>query len=311
MFKKIISSLETLASNTKEKDFSELVPDFLIYAQYDLELSGETIQKYRHSLRVFTLTVGDFPVEQLTLDHFTSLKERLRRRGVSNVYAASIVYAVKSFLKYCGEIKRLKCPNPAEIKVPKRKRREVIFLTTEEVERFISVINTNTKEGLRFRAIVETLLGTGARISEALAINRADINFETAEVKVIGKGNKERTLFFSERSLVWVKKYLEARRDKLEPLFITFNTAGKPRRLRRDDMWRYFKAHRIKSGINKKLTPHILRHTVATNLLFNGCPIGHIKEILGHDRLDTTCRYYLGVDKQQAKKAHGQYLSFD
>lgn len=309
MLKNIFKSLETLSSNKEKKVVSELVPEFLNYAKYDLELSDETVQKYRQSLRVFTLTVGDFEVGQLTLDHFTALKERLRRRGVSNVYAASIVYAVKSFLRYCGDIKKIECPNPAEIKVPKRKRREVIYLTNEEVERFIAVINTSTREGLRFRALVELLLGTGARISESLAINRQDINFDTAEAKTIGKGNKERTLFFSERSLMWIRRYLENRKDKHEALFITFNTP-KPKRLRRDDMWRYFKHYRILSGINKKLTPHILRHTMATNLLFNGCPIGHIKEILGHDRLDTTCRYYLGVDKQQAKKAHSQYLNF-
>jgi len=311
MLRKIIQSLETLASNTEEKTLNQLIPDFLSYAKYDLELSDETIQKYRHSLRVFILTIGDFPLKKLTQDHFISLKERLRRRGVGNSYVAGIIYAIKSFLKYCGEVKKLKCPNPAEIRIPKRKRRDVIFLTKKEIEKFISVIDTGNKEGLRFRTIVEVLLGTGARISEALAIDRSNIDFDKKEVKIIGKGNKERTLFFSERSLFWIKKYLECRKDKQEPLFITLHTPNKPRRLKRDDMWRYFKHHRILSGINKKITPHILRHTMATTLLFNGCPISHIKELLGHDRLDTTCRYYLGVDKEQAKKAHEKYLNFD
>jgi integrase/recombinase XerD len=81
-------------------------------------------------------------------------------------------------------------------------------------------------------------------------------------------------------------------------------------RLNRDDIWRFFKSHRLKAKIHKKLTPHILRHTVATNLVFNGCPIVHVKEILGHERLDTTCKYYLGVDKEQAKKAHRQFLNY-
>jgi integrase/recombinase XerD len=69
-----------------------------------------------------------------------------------------------------------------------------------------------------------------------------------------------------------------------------------------------FQTAQGKSKDQKKLTPHILRHTVATNLVFNGCPIVHVKEILGHERLDTTCRYYLGVDKELAKRAHDQYL---
>jgi integrase/recombinase XerD len=81
-------------------------------------------------------------------------------------------------------------------------------------------------------------------------------------------------------------------------------------RLDRNDIWRFFDRHRKLAKINKKLTPHILRHTVATNLVFNGCPIVHVKEILGHERLDTTCKYYLGVDKEKAKQAHKQFLNF-
>jgi integrase/recombinase XerD len=73
-------------------------------------------------------------------------------------------------------------------------------------------------------------------------------------------------------------------------------------------MWRFFKRHREKAKITKRPTPHILRHTVATNLVFNGCPIVHVKEIPGHERLDTACKYCLGIDKESAKKAHREYL---
>jgi site-specific recombinase XerD len=72
-----------------------------------------------------------------------------------------------------------------------------------------------------------------------------------------------------------------------------------------------FARYRIKAGLTKKVSSHILRHTMATTLLFNGCPIGHIKELLGHERLDTTCRYYLGLDTRAAKAAHQQFLRYD
>ena len=104
-----------------------------------------------------------------------------------------------------------------------------------------------------------------------------------------------------------LRRYLEKREDTHEAVFITKRPFA---RLKRDDIWRFFKRYRDLAKIDKKLTPHILRHTVATNLVFNGCPIVHVKEILGHERLDTTCKYYLGVDKEQARKAHRQYLSF-
>lgn len=161
-------------------------------------------------------------------------------------------------------------------------------------------------DGLRFRVLVEVLLGSGMRISEALSLNRNSIDYDKGEAKIIGKGNKERTVFFNQRSMDWVKRYLSLRTDNEPPLFITqYKT-----RLSKVDVPGYFKRYVKKSGITKKLTPHILRHTMATNLLFNGCPISHVKEILGHDRLETTCRYYLGLDKTKAKEAHGRFLNY-
>ena len=96
------------------------------------------------------------------------------------------------------------------------------------------------------------------------------------------------------------------RDDQEAPLFITKGM----QRLNRADISKTFKGYARKSGVNKKITPHILRHTTGTNLLFNGCPIGHIKEILGHERLETTCRYYLGLDRSKAKEAHGKFLNY-
>jgi len=101
-------------------------------------------------------------------------------------------------------------------------------------------------------------------------------------------------------------RYLENRKDEELPLFITHKLT----RMRNVDISRVFMQYRKKSGVNKKITPHILRHTTATTLLFNGCPISHVKEILGHERLETTCKYYLGVDKRLAKEAHGKYLNY-
>src|SRR5260370_39547050 len=86
---------------------------------------------------------------------------------------------------------------------------------------------------------------------------------------------------------------------------------GGKARLKRVDIWRPFTRYRKLGGINKPVTPHLLRHTAATQLLFNGCPVGHIKEILGHVRLETTCRYYLGLDHRAAKKAHQRYLVYE
>lgn len=286
---------------------SALIEGFLEYARYELNFSPRTIFKYKESLGWFIRDIGDKDIGDLTVQDFVRLKKLMMERGVGRARIASVVFATKSFLAYCRTFLKLPALDPKQIRPPKIVRREVIFLNKEEIEAFLDTIGTGTLKELRFRAIVETILGTGMRISEVLSLNRKDVKWEKKEAKIIGKGNKERTVFFTNRALDWIRRYLERRQDSYEAIFIT---NGNPRRLTPGDIWRFFKRHREKAGITKKLTPHILRHTVATNLVFNGCPIVHVKEILGHERLDTTCKYYLGVDKELAKKAHQQYLNF-
>jgi len=105
----------------------------------------------------------------------------------------------------------------------------------------------------------------------------------------------------------WLRGYLNVRADDHPALFVT--ETGRSR-LKRPDIWRFFRRFGKASGIKKRIIPHLLRHMTATQLLFNGCPIGHIKDILGHERLETTCRYYLGLDQRAAKTAHEKFLQY-
>ena len=297
---------------------SQLVPEFIRHGQVELSMSPETLKKYQECLDWVVRHIGDLEVTILDSGHITLLKQKLMERGVGQARIANMVFALKSFLRFCKNDRQLNVLDHKQIKSPKRERREVEYLTTDEVKQFVDSIKIETRwhnskkgrfiniEGLRFRTLVEVLLGTGMRISEALSLDRNSINFETKEAKIIGKGNKQRTVFFTNRALYWVKTYLDLRQDSEQALFITQRLT----RISRCDVSGLFRRYSSKSGISKKITPHILRHTTATTLLFNGCPIGHIKDILGHDKLETTCRYYLGLDKRQAKQAHGTFLNF-
>jgi integrase/recombinase XerD len=241
-----------------------------------------------------------------------SLKAALLSRQLSVSRQVSILSALKRILAYCRH-SGMAVLDPDCITIPRRPRRDVAYLTAEEVERFVAAIPLTTlkdkphKAGLRFRALVEVLLGTAMRIGEVLSLNHDQIDYEAREARIIGKGNKERTVFFTVRSISWLQRYLETRTDATPPVFVTEDGTT---RLSRPDIWRPFRHYRIHAGINKRITPHLLRHTAATQLLFNGCPVGHIKEILGHERLETTCRYYLGLDHRAAKQAHEKYLTY-
>ena len=292
---------------------SGLAPKFLLYAEVELEFAPQSIVKYRDCLRQVGRMIGDRQVGEYSRHDILRLKSAMRAKAHSVSRQVSILSAFKRFLQFYREQEQLAVIDPAEVQVPKRPRRDVIYLTPEEVARFVDSIPLRTLagkvslSGLRFRALVEALLGSAARIGEILSLDRVDVDFARREAKIIGQGNKERILFFTQRAVFWLRRYLDGRGDDHPALFVCQNGQS---RWSRDDIWRPFARHRKLSGISKPVTPHLLRHTAATQLLFNGCPIGHIKEILGHERLETTCRYYLGLDRRAAKQAHHRYLTY-
>jgi site-specific recombinase XerD len=202
------------------------------------------------------------------------------------------------------------------IRAPGAPRRQVVYLTADEYNEFAEAIPLYTGFGRQrltqfcFRALVETLAATGMRISEALSLNVASVDLSKGETVVIGKGNKQRTVFFTERALIWISRYLALRNDANGPLFAGRNG----RRLLITSVHAMFERTNstVLARIGKRVTPHILRHTAATTLLQRGCPIGHIKEILGHQNLETTCRFYLGqLTKAEVRKAFDAYMHYE
>lgn len=305
--------MSTTANTTQPNLMSTLVPEFLVYARVELQFAEQSLIKYKDCFRQIQRMIGDRDVLSYSKDDVMQLKSRMLEKGHSVSRQVSILSALKRLLAYCREQRHLPTLDPTEILVPKRPRRDVVFLTPAEVERFVSAIRLTNFDGtlcwpaLRFRALVEALLGSAMRIGELLSLDRTDLDLVSREAKIVGKGNKQRVAFFTKRAVFWLQQYLATRQDQHRALFVC---QGRCSRLKRDDIWRPFARYRKLSGINKPVTPHLLRHTAATQLLFNGCPIGHIKEILGHERLETTCRYYLGLDRRAAKQAHQQYLKY-
>ena len=135
---------------------------------------------------------------------------------------------------------------------------EVVYLTNEEVQRVLDSININAFAGVRLRALVELLLSTGMRISEALSLTRDVFEADCKEAEIVGKGKRKRHIFFSARCRFWVREYLSRRVDEDPALFVT--TGYPVRRFKRADVSRFFSNLRRMTGIEKRLTPHILRH---------------------------------------------------
>src|SRR5262249_40131667 len=171
----------------------------------------------------------------------------------------------------------ISCLDPGTIKLPRRKAPKVEYLTNAEIQALREYIDTSRILGIRLRALFESLLATGMRISEVISLDRNSIDKKTKEAQIVGKGAKARTVFFSDEALQWIDKYLALRRDGNAAMFVTYG--DNPKRLQRGDIPRFFKAVAKLAGIEKRVTPHLLRHTFCTNLRNNGADISLIKEL--------------------------------
>lgn len=294
----------------RDNQITATLQRFLTYARIERSFATQSLTAYRNCLTSVARELGDPAMEMVTLEDVRTLKASYLSRGLSAATQAQRLLALRSLLLFCRDEEKREVLDPTLIRVPKRPRRDVLYLTAEEVERFIAAIPLETHRGysrlmgVRMRALVEVLLGSAVRIGELLSAERSGLDLANRELRVIGKGNKERMAFLSERAARWLETYLSLRSDTHPSLFVTQDGE---RVLKRTDIWRFFARYRRLAGIEKPVRPHILRHTAATWLLFQGCPIGHIKEILGHERLETTCRYYLGLDRRAAKAAHARF----
>jgi site-specific recombinase XerD len=295
---------------------SALLPGFTAYLSSERRFSAGTVSKYRENILWITRHRGDPAVADIDFQWIVNIKSHLLSNGAGPSRVAGITYALKNALVFARDVLSVPVMNVELIRAPGAPRRQVVYLTPDEYNDFTEAIPLYTGFGrqrlsqLCFRALVETLAATGMRISEALSLNVESVDLSKGEALVIGKGNKQRTVFFTERAITWIKRYLALRNDTNQPLF----TGTNGRRMLVTCVHAMFERTNAKvlGHSGKRVTPHILRHTAATTLLQRGCPVGHIKEILGHQNLETTCRFYLGqLTKAEVRKAFDAYMHYE
>jgi site-specific recombinase XerD len=282
---------------------------FLTYGRGERNYAAETLVTQKGGFRRWIVPMlGDIEVDSLTRMDVIHLRTAMVDRKIGIAHQYSILMTLKVFCKFCRQVLKLNCLDPdREIQLPQRPKPFVHYLTNEEVGRLRDALNIGIFTGLRMRTLVEVLLTTGLRISEALSLDRTPFDAGETEVQIIGKGNKPRVVYFPEATLGWINRFLRFRVDEYPAVFVT---TGIPRRWDRNDLSKYFKALKEKTGIDKPLSAHILRHTYCTNLRDNGTDITLIKELAGHQDIQTTAKYYLGVSKQALRDAVRKNLNY-
>lgn len=292
---------------------------FLEHCEISRNLSPKTVENYHHYLKRFSTFVGNIKPSDLTLEKIHDFRVYLNRLKDLNAEPLSIktqnyhIIALRAFLKYLikNDIETLA---PEKIDLSKIPERSVEYLSREELEHLFEIADGKSKKNLRDRAILETLYSTGLRISELVNLNRNQINLERGEFMVRGKGRKPRIVFLSKRAIFYLKRYLDTRKDNLPPVFVNYGrtrnkTAHTPlevRRLTAYTIQEIIREFGHKAGIIKKVTPHVIRHSFATELLLNGADIRSVQEMLGHSSITTT-QVYTHITDKKLREIHQKY----
>lgn len=309
--------------NSKNKPIIKHLTDFINYCEIEKGLANKTQENYARFLGDFfawlkTNNLSDLKPSELSDEHVwryrlylsrnKSIRTKTELKKVSqNLY----LIALRSLLEYFSE-KNITSLPPNKIKLAKAGGdREINFLNLAQIKKLLEAPDTSTKAGLRDKAILEVLFSTGLRVAELRSLNRdqfkIDKKTEDLEVVMVGKGSKIRTVYFSQRAVNWLKKYLDSRIDVDEALFINYwkpaQNGNQPRRLTVKSIDSLVKKYVKISGLPIITTPHTLRHSFATDLLSQGVDLRLVQEFLGHRNIATT-QIYTHVTKKQLRDIH-------
>lgn len=302
----------------------KLITEFLEYLEIEKQRSILTIRNYDHYLKHFVAITNVTRPEEIFLDTVRKFRIYLNRaldkdgKKLKPITQSYYVIALRSFLKYLAK-RDIKTLAAEKIELGKIPQREIGFLEPEEIKRLLESplkLKNNSKKTiarLRDKAILETLFSTGLRVSELVRLNRDKANIDKGEYVILGKGGKVRIVFLSKNCQQAIKEYLNQRIDTDLALFIhhktnQFKESQEDLRLTSRAVQRIVKKYAAQAGIVKKLTPHTLRHSFATDLLAAGANIRSVQEMLGHSNLSTT-QIYTHITNQQLKEVHSKFHS--
>lgn len=255
-----------------------------------------TLRSYglQHSLLI--RDIGDINIEEMSLQ-----KARIHISHYPQQKPSSIghkVRAIKSLFKWLVEEEYLEKHPLLKLKEPKLGQFVPKALTIDEVEMLRDSCKT-----LLEHALIEFFFATGCRVGEVYNLNRDLIDWQRGAVTVLGKGCKEREVYFGVKARIWLKRYLDSRKDSDLALFVTTNA---PHRMPVHRIQDIFKIVAKRCGLENKVHPHVLRHTFCTLLLNQGAPLATIQSLAGHSKPETTQRYAVlsGNARQQAYKKY-------
>ncbi len=302
----------------------ELKKQFLEYLEIEKGRSVHTVTNYDHYLsRFLEYTKVTNPSDlsetmvreyRLWLNRQPGTKvgrqqDTLKRR-TQNYY----LIALRAFLKYLRK-RGVESLNPERIELAKVPERSLDLISSDELNRLLSAPDATTLSGLRDRAMLELLFSTGLRVSELCALSQEDVDLSRDEFSVRGKGDKVRVVFLSDTAREAIRTYLKDRKDFDDAMFVQYGknvkqdeVKNKDLRLTSRSVQRIIKKYATIAGITRKVTPHVIRHSFATDLLSNGADLRSVQALLGHANIATT-QIYTHVTDKHLRDIHKKFHS--
>ena len=310
-------------------DIHEAVLRFLEYCELDRNLSLKTVKMYGYYLVFFETWLlnnkgGEarkFDVEKIDDEIVRSFRLYLSH-NYKNPFKGALkrqtqnyfLVALRSFFKYLTR-QKLNVMSADMIELGKARDRKLKFLEPTKLTQLFASVKTNDEAGLRDRAILEVLFSTGLRVSELVSLNRSDVNLESGEFGVIGKGGKARVVFLTNAAKQRLSDYFAKRSDPFKPLFLRYSGPTEKKELTDEksrlsvrSVQRLVNKYQLRAGLVEHISPHVLRHSFATDLLDQGADLRSVQEMLGHKNVSTT-QIYTHITNRGLREVHKKYHS--
>lgn len=285
--------------------------NFLAYLEIERNFSPHTVLAYDGDITSFLIWLNDFPLEKVTYAKIREYVLFIQKFNYTRTTLARKISSIRSFYKYLYKERTVEINPASALRIPKRNRSLPKFLTDVEIEQILNSIDITTPAGFRNKTILELLYATGMRISELSNLNFENLNLENDEIKVFGKGSKERIVLVSHRAKDILETYIKTVRPMItkekdisnptpnDPVFV--NNTGF--RLQPQSVRLAIKDVTEKIELPKNVTPHVFRHSFATKLLEKGADLRVVQELLGHASISNT-QIYTHVTTERLKDVY-------
>ena len=271
--------------------------DYEEFLTIEKQLSENSIISYMQLLKQFNhymvieLKINE--IEQVQEDHIRSFIDDLQKKNMANASIGHAISTLKNFYRYLEREGKIEQNPMVYIASPKNAKKLPVVMSEQEIVQFLDCITINDELTCRDRCMFELMYATGIRISELLNLTINDITFSSSILKVTGKGNKQRLIplndFICELLHIYINDYRIHIKNASLTNILFLNYMGE--KITRQGFTKIIHQYVVKSGINKHITPHTLRHTFATHLLDHGVDLRSIQELLGHSNISTTTIY--------------------